>query len=125
MAEAPMQGFGDRLVRWRRTLVQWLRCGCTTAVVHVDEQGRLSFVHRDELSPLLTLGTPDVRRASVVNWTAAGWVSNLSPVCGPMLGPFPTRAGAVAAEVAWLEKTGPTPPEFMVRMGLMGTDSLN
>ena len=32
-----------------------------------------------------------------------GWLADLSPVNGPVLGPFDRRSEALAAELAWLE----------------------
>ena len=35
---------------------------------------------------------------------SGGWFADLSPVNGPLLGPFTLRSDALTAEVAWLEK---------------------
>ncbi|QDV20678.1 hypothetical protein Pan153_53550 [Gimesia panareensis] len=59
----------------------------------------------DETLNLSSLGTPQIQRGSHVEPTADGnWTANLSPVNGPLLGPFPRRSEALAAEVAWLEQ---------------------
>jgi len=78
------------------------------------------------------LGTPVVRRASHVepwadlsesakrwlrergvvgeNLSGDVWFADLSPVAGPVLGPFACRDEALAAEVAWLRENHiPTP----------------
>ena len=49
------------------------------------------------------LGRPQIRRASHVETTADGrWTANLSPVSGPVLGPFDKRSEALDAEIEWL-----------------------
>lgn len=51
------------------------------------------------------LGRPRIRRASHVEPNSTGtWLADLSPVDGPVLGPFDKRADALAAEQAWLEE---------------------
>jgi hypothetical protein len=57
-----------------------------------------------EVIDLATLGTPAITRASHVEPNESGrWLADLSPVEGPVLGPFDSRSEALAAEVAWLE----------------------
>ena len=59
----------------------------------------------DETLELTSLGTPQIQRGSHVEPTADGnWTADLSPVRGPLLGPFARRSEALAAEVAWLEQ---------------------
>jgi hypothetical protein len=44
-----------------------------------------------------------IRRASHVEADKAGrWFADLSPVAGPVLGPFDRRSEALAAEHEWL-----------------------
>ena len=51
----------------------------------------------------LSLGTVNIRRASHVEPTTEGrWTADLSPVGGPMLGPFALRSEALDAEQQWL-----------------------
>ena len=73
-----------------------------------DKQGRCLHLHDDSLIALgarLT-GTRGVPvRASHVEPDAAGqWSADLAPVGGPKLGPFDTRADALAAEIVWLNR---------------------
>ncbi len=57
----------------------------------------------DEAIDLAQLGRMTVERASHVEPDADGqWLADLAPVGGPVLGPFPRRSAALAAEVAWL-----------------------
>ncbi len=59
----------------------------------------------DETLELTALGQPQIQRGSHVEPTTDGnWTADLSPVSGPLLGPFPRRSEALAAEVAWLEQ---------------------
>jgi hypothetical protein len=58
----------------------------------------------DEAIDLAALGQARVTRASHVEPDDQGrWLADLSPVGGPVLGPFDRRSEALAAEVAWLE----------------------
>lgn len=58
----------------------------------------------DEAIDLSVLGQPAITRASHVEPDSrGGWLADLSPVGGPLLGPFPQRSAALAAEQAWLE----------------------
>ena len=58
----------------------------------------------DEAIDLTALGQPAIARASHVEPDQhGGWLADLSPVCGPLLGPFLLRSDALAAEKAWLE----------------------
>jgi hypothetical protein len=57
----------------------------------------------DESIDLAVLGSPVITRASHVEPTAGGcWNADLSPVAGPLLGPFARRTDALHAEHAWL-----------------------
>jgi hypothetical protein len=52
---------------------------------------------------LTALGRLRIARGSHVEPTADGrWTADLSPVGGPVLGPFPARSQALDAERAWL-----------------------
>jgi hypothetical protein len=60
-------------------------------------------VYDDALRGLLALGRASIRRVSRVEPTPDGrWTADLGPMDGPVLGPFETRAAALAAERAWL-----------------------
>ena len=59
----------------------------------------------DEALPLAEFGRLTIARGSHVEPTAAGhWTADLSPVGGPLLGPFENRSAALDAEREWLEQ---------------------
>ena len=59
----------------------------------------------DEAINLASLGQVTITRGSHVEPDAAGnWQADLSPVAGPVLGPFTRRSEALAAERQWLEQ---------------------
>ncbi len=65
--------------------------------------GLIRWVYTDDARSLLELGPARIRRVSHVEPApTGGWAADLSPVGGPTLGPFPTRAAALAAEVEYL-----------------------
>jgi len=74
--------------------------------VTITSEGTIRFIYDDALAPLLALGESTVRRASHVEPTTGGWSADLSPVSGPLLGPFALRSAALAAEVEWLQSHG-------------------
>lgn len=52
---------------------------------------------------LAVLGQLQIQRASHVEPTTDGqWLADLTPLSGPVLGPFLGRSDALAAEVAWI-----------------------
>lgn len=88
--------------------------------------GTASTIYADDIKPLLTsLGQLETRRASDVEPDGEGWSAWIRPEGGPLawlgmrvlslglwllrargvkLGPYPTRAAALAAETAWLRE---------------------
>jgi hypothetical protein len=74
-----------------------------TLIITVEPNGRLRFLWNDALAPLAQHGRIQIERASHVEPTSDGeWTADLSPVGGPLLGPFPLRAEALNAEQKWL-----------------------
>ena len=70
-------------------------------VVKPTGQVRCVYTERVNLS---ALGILHIRRASLVEPTSLGrWTADLSPVGGPVLGPFFLRSEALAAEARWLD----------------------
>lgn len=74
-------------------------------VLHFDDAGRLQFVWSDDARELLSLGNATINRASHVEPTAdCRWTADLAPIGGPVLGPFESRAEALAAEIEEVER---------------------
>jgi hypothetical protein len=70
----------------------------------IDPGGTLRCIYGEAID-LHMLGTPDIRRASHVEPDGNGrWIADLTPVAGPVLGPFFVRSQALEAEHDWLEK---------------------
>jgi hypothetical protein len=70
----------------------------------VNPQGEARCIYGEEID-LRSLGTLTIRRASHVEPSDDGrWLADLSPVGGPILGPFDLRTEALSAEVSWLEQ---------------------
>ncbi|NNJ28147.1 hypothetical protein LzC2_42580 [Planctomycetes bacterium LzC2] len=64
-----------------------------------------------ELIDTTAIGSCSVTRASHVEPApGGGWTADLSPVAGPLLGPFPLRSAALAAEAEWLTRRRLTLP---------------
>lgn len=73
-------------------------------ILRIEPDGTLVTVYTETL-PLEELGRASIARASHVEPTPEGtWTADLSPVNGPVLGPYAKRSEALAAEVAWLER---------------------
>ena len=68
-----------------------------------DTNGSVSCLYSDILE-LDRIGRLTITRGSHVEPTLDGqWTADMSPVCGPVLGPYRSRRDALAAEVNWLE----------------------
>jgi len=76
----------------------------------IEANGNIRCVYGEAI-PLAQLGYVEIRRGSHVEPTGDGrWTADLSPVNGPVLGPFETRSAALAAEIDWLGQHWLTPP---------------
>jgi hypothetical protein len=70
----------------------------------IELGGVVSCIY-DETIDLSSLGRPMIQRASRVEPNAEGrWIADLSPVNGPILGPFNIRSEALTAELTWLDQ---------------------
>ena len=68
----------------------------------ITSGGGIRCVYSEELN-LQELGRLSIQRGSHVEPTSEGqWTADLSPVNGPVLGPFTTRTAALQAEEVWL-----------------------
>jgi hypothetical protein len=69
----------------------------------IEPGGAVRCVYSEEID-LTTLGSPAIVRASHVEPDQQGrWWADMSPVLGPMLGPYDHRSESLEAEEAWLE----------------------
>jgi hypothetical protein len=70
----------------------------------IERDGKVRGIYGEEID-LAALGPARITRASHVEPDNQGrWLADLSPVRGPVLGPFERRSEALEAEVAWLEE---------------------
>ena len=73
-----------------------------TVQLVINGDGSVRYIYVDELD-LSTLGPLAITRASHVEPDSGGqWLADLSPVGGPILGPFLKRSQALDAEQVWL-----------------------
>jgi hypothetical protein len=69
----------------------------------IDINGSVSCLYSDALE-LDRIGRLTISRGSHVEPNLDGqWTADMSPACGPVLGPYRSRRDALAAEVNWLE----------------------
>ncbi|MEQ8788676.1 MAG: hypothetical protein RIC55_20365 [Pirellulaceae bacterium] len=69
----------------------------------ISPQGGVRCLYSEAIN-LRLLGRLSIARGSYVEPDAQGrWHADLSPVGGPLLGPYPHRSAALSAERAWLE----------------------
>ena len=74
--------------------------------------GQLRYIYSDALAPLNALGETKIVRASHVEPKGSEWFADLSPIDGPILGPYQLRDDALQAEVEWIHKNKiPIPKE--------------
>ena len=70
----------------------------------VKPDGTVRAIYTEAID-LGVLGRPTIKRASHVEPGQDGrWRADLTPVGGPVLGPFDRRSEALEAETAWLER---------------------
>ena len=70
----------------------------------ISGNGDVRCIYAEDI-PLCALGRVSIERGSHVEPTAAGqWTADLSPVDGPLLGPFDRRTDALQAEHDWLTR---------------------
>ena len=75
----------------------------------IDPAGRVRCLYGEQVD-LTSFGQLHISRGSHVEPTPKGtWTADLTPVGGPILGPFPTRSQALEAEREWLLQHWLTP----------------
>jgi hypothetical protein len=68
----------------------------------IEPTGSIRCLYGEAID-LAALGTLAIRRGSYAEPTNGGqWLCDLSPVAGPVLGPFDFRSQALRAEADWL-----------------------
>jgi hypothetical protein len=68
-----------------------------------EGNGEIRFIYDDTVAEVAKeVGPLTIKRASHVEPSGEQWVADMSPVGGPMLGPFKTRSEALADERRWL-----------------------
>ena len=68
----------------------------------IDSTGAARCLYGEAID-LSSLGQLQISRASHVEPNADGqWLADLTPLSGPVLGPFTARSDALAAEAAWI-----------------------
>jgi hypothetical protein len=66
-------------------------------VLSFNDNGEVQSIYNEELE-LEELGTSTIKRASHVEPCEGGWTADLSPIGGPILGPFKKRSIALQEE---------------------------
>ena len=88
----------------RRILRNAPASGAELMKLLVKPDGTVRAIY-DEAIDLGVLGRPTITRASHVEPDQEGrWLADLTPVGGPVLGPFDRRSEALEAERDWLER---------------------
>lgn len=66
---------------------------------------QVQAIYSDDAAEMLkSVGNVSIARASHVEPAQGGWSADMSPVGGPVLGPFDRRGAAIDAEIAWLKE---------------------
>lgn len=77
----------------------------------IQTNGSASCIYSEAI-PVRELGQVTISRASHVEPTTDGkWTADLTPVDGPVLGPFSDRSQALDAEITWLRENWLTPTQ--------------
>lgn len=70
----------------------------------IGTNGNAQCVYAEAI-PIQSLGKLDIQRASHVEPNNHGeWIADMSPLKGPLLGPYTNRSKALEAEVAWIRR---------------------
>lgn len=69
----------------------------------ISPKGEIQFIYDDLHASFIEKHGGVVSRASHVEPCTGGWQADMSPVGGPVLGPYPLRQTALDEEVKWLQ----------------------
>ena len=74
--------------------------------IAIGPDGQLTAIYSDSLADLCEAGSAVVVRVSHVepDPNGPGWIADLGPINGPMLGPYRLREDALKAEMRFLDK---------------------
>jgi hypothetical protein len=78
-----------------------------TFKLSISTDGVVRTIYNDAVVDLLQkMGKAKIKRASHVepNPNGDGWIADMLPVGGPVLGPYPLRINALDAEVEYLHR---------------------
>ena len=90
----------------------------------IDLQGDIRCLYGEDID-LSSLGNMTIVRGSHVEPDRDGqWFADLSPVSGPILGPFHRRSQALQAEARWLETNRLVPAHAIEERGVL-TESID
>ena len=68
----------------------------------IQTDGNVRMIYDETIDPH-SIGTPNISRGSHVEPIDEGlWIADLSPMNGPVLGPFDLRSKALEVELDWL-----------------------
>lgn len=70
--------------------------------IRISKKGDLTYIYDDRLIGLQEHCNARITRASHVEPSQSGWLADMGPSNGPVLGPFQTRKEALDSEVEWL-----------------------
>jgi hypothetical protein len=73
----------------------------------ITPAGNTISLHSDDFD-FTRIGAARIQRASNVEPCDQGWQADLSPVNGPILGPYAKRRQALQAEIDWIERNLPS-----------------
>ena len=76
----------------------------TKMVIAIKPDGTMQFIYKDEMARIIKKGNAKIKRASYVEPKENKWTANLSPLKGPILGPFPLRKTALQEEEKWIQQ---------------------
>lgn len=71
--------------------------------LRISPNGQITLIYSDKFKGLMDNGDTNIKRASHVEPIGDKWYADLSPVNGPILGPYELRQEALDAELQWLE----------------------
>jgi hypothetical protein len=73
-----------------------------TMQIIIEQNGALRCIYTEDIE-LAAIGSPTITRASHVEPDQhGGWQADLTPVRGPVLGPYKLRSEALKSEHEWL-----------------------